>query len=93
MIILKLAAPHLKLALNILLWLLLHCNPGSKTNELRGILSERRKMSHGWLKCLRKTPPKLVLHNNDHYNTQKIENHHYEEPEERDNREFINMQK
>ena len=42
------------------------------TNEVRGILPERRKMPHGWAKCLRKTPPKLVLRNNDLYNTQKI---------------------
>ena len=27
-------------------------------SEVRGILPERRKTSHGWPKCLRKTPPK-----------------------------------
>ena len=26
------------------------------TNEVRGILPERRKMPHGWLKCLGRTP-------------------------------------
>ena len=34
----------------------------------------------------------MVLRNNDLYNTQKIENHHYEELEEKDNRVFFNMQ-
>ena len=52
-------------------------------NEVTGILPEGRKMPHGWPKCLRKTPPKLVLCNNNLYNTQKIESHHYKEPEER----------
>ena len=39
-----------------------------------------------------KPPPKIVLRNNDLYNTQKIEDHHYEKPEEKDNRVFFNMQ-
>ena len=43
-------------------------------------------------KVFAKTPPKLVLDNNDLYNNQ-MENHHYEEPEEKDNRVFINMQR
>ena len=62
------------------------------TNEVRGILPERRKTPNGWPKCLRKTPLKLVPRNNDLYNTQKIENHHYEEPEDKDSRVFFNMQ-
>ena len=33
----------------------------------------------------------LVLCNNNLYNNQ-MENHHYEEPEEKDNRVIINMQ-
>ena len=62
------------------------------TNEVIGILPKRRKMPCGWPKCLRKTPPKLVMRNNDLYNTEKTESHHYEEPEEKDNRVFFNMQ-
>ena len=62
------------------------------TNEVRGILSKRRKMPHGWPKCSRRTPPKIVLRNNDLYNTEKIENHHYKEPQEKGNRVFFNMQ-
>ena len=61
-------------------------------SEVRGILPERRKTPHGWPKCLRKTPPKKILRNNDLYNTQKIENRHYEEPKEKDNKVFFNMQ-
>ena len=60
-------------------------------SEVRGIWPERRKMPCGWPKCLRKIPPKLVMHNSDLYNNQ-MENHHYEEHEEIDNRLFINMQ-
>ena len=59
---------------------------------MKGILPERRKMPCGWPKCLRKTPPKLVLHNNDLYNNQ-MENLHYEEPEEKDNRVNFNTQR
>ena len=62
------------------------------TNEVRGILPERRKLPHGWPKCLKRTPPKLVLRNNNLCNTEKIENHHYEEPQENDNRVFFNIQ-
>ena len=61
-------------------------------NEERGILSERRKMPCGWPKCLGRTPPKMVLRNNDLYNTEKMENHHYEEPQEKGNRVFFNIQ-
>ena len=35
------------------------------TYEVRGILPERRTMPCGWPKCLRKTPPNMVLRNND----------------------------
>ena len=59
-------------------------------SEVRGIMPERRKMPHGWPKCLEKTL-KLVLHNNDLY--KQVENHHYEEPEEKDHRVFVNMQR
>ena len=62
------------------------------TNEVRGILPKRRKMPHGWPKCLRRTPLKMVLRNNDLYNTEKIKNHHYEEPQEKDDRVFFNIQ-
>ena len=60
-------------------------------NEVREILPERRKMPHGWPKYLR-TLPKVVLRNNDQYNTEKIENHHYKEPQEQDNRALFNIQ-
>ena len=62
------------------------------TTVVRGILPKRRKTPHGWPKCLRRTPPKLVLRNNNLYNTEKIENHYYEELQEKDNRVFLNMQ-
>ena len=62
------------------------------TNAVRGILAKRRKMPHGWPKCLGRTPPKMVLRNNDLYNTEKIENHHYKEPQEMDSRVFFNIQ-
>ena len=62
------------------------------TNEIRGILPDRRKTPCGWPKCLGRTPPKLVLRNNDVSNTEKIENHHYEELQEKDNRVFFNIQ-
>ena len=52
-------------------------------SDFRGILLERRKTSHGWPKCLCKTPPKVVLCNNNLY-TNPIEKHQYEEPEEKD---------
>ena len=39
----------------------------------------------------RKNTPKMVLGNNDLYNTEKIENHHYEELQEKDNRLFFNI--
>ena len=41
----------------------------------------------------KKNTPKMVLRNNDLYNTEKIENHHYEEMQERDNRVFFNIKK
>ena len=56
------------------------------TNEVRGILPKRRKMPHGWPKCAGRTPPKMVLRNNDLYNIEKIDNHHYKEPQEKNNR-------
>ena len=49
-------------------------------------------MPCGWPKCLRRTPPKLILRDNDLYNTEKIENHHYKEPQEKGNRVFFNIQ-
>ena len=33
----------------------------------------------------------MVLRNNNLYNTEKIENHHREEPQEKDNRVFFNI--
>ena len=39
-------------------------------------------MPCGWPKCLKRTPPKIALRSNDLYNMQKAENHHYEEPQE-----------
>ena len=56
------------------------------TNEARGILPERRKTPNGLFKCLRRTP----LY--DLYNIEKIENHHYEELQEKYNRVFFNIQ-
>ena len=50
--------------------------------ELRGILPERRKTPHRWPKCLKRTPLKNPLRNNDLYNMRKVDNHHYEEPQE-----------
>ena len=41
---------------------------------------------------MRKKSPKLLLRNNDLYNTKKIENHHYDRPEEKDSRVLFNMQ-
>ena len=43
---------------------------------------------------IKNTPEASPVHNNDsiHLIT-KLENHHYEEPEEKDNRVFINMQR
>ena len=64
--------------------------------EVRGILPVRRKMPHGWPKCLKRTPPKIALRKNDLYKIQKVENHHYEalqEPQEKDkNKVFFKMQ-
>ena len=34
----------------------------------------------------------MVLRNNDLYNTEKIENHHYEELQEKNNRVVFNIQ-
>ena len=39
----------------------------------------------------KKNTPKLVLHNNDLYNNQ-MENHPNEEPEDKDNRVYFNIQ-
>ena len=63
------------------------------TNEVRGILPERRKTPHGWPRCLRRTPPNMVLRNNDLCNiNENIENHHYKELQEEDNTVFFNIQ-
>ena len=40
----------------------------------------------------KKNTPKALLRNNDLYNTEKIENHYYEEPQEKNNRVFFNIQ-
>ena len=50
--------------------------------EVRRILPKRRKMPCGWPKCLKRTTLKIALRNNDLYNMQKVENHHYEEVQE-----------
>ena len=33
-------------------------------------------------KCLKRSPPKIAFQNNDIYNIEKAEDHHYEEPHE-----------
>ena len=63
--------------------------------EVRGILPKKRKIPHGWLKCLKRSPPKITFWKNNIYNMQKEEDHHYEEPQEpqeNNNRVFSNMQ-
>ena len=60
--------------------------------EVRRIMPEKKKMPTGWLKCLKRSHPKITFRNNDIYNTVKTENHHYEKPKGNDNRVFINMQ-
>ena len=52
--------------------------------EIRGILLEKKKTPHGWLACLKKTPPKVAFRNNDIYlvRSSDEDDHNYEEPKE-----------
>ena len=49
-------------------------------NEVWGILSDKRRVPHGWPACLRRQPPRVVFQNNDIY---VIDDEEYEEPRER----------
>ena len=53
--------------------------------EIRGILPVKKKMPHGWLACLKRTPPKVGFQNNDIYVAHtRDEEHHYKEPKEKE---------
>ena len=53
--------------------------------EVRGILPEKKKMSHGWPVCLKRMPPKVGFQNNDIYVVHTSDDeHHYEEPKEKE---------
>ena len=49
-------------------------------NEVQGILSDNRRVPHGWPACLRRQPPRIAFRNNDIY---IIDDKDYEEPRER----------
>ena len=49
-------------------------------NEVQGILSDKRRVPHGWPACLRRQPPRVAFRNNDIY---VVEDEEYEELRER----------
>ena len=51
--------------------------------EIRGILPDKRKVSHGWPACLKRQPPRVAFKNNDIYMINDEEGNNYEEPRER----------
>ena len=58
--------------------------PKPHSIEIRGMTPEKRKVPRGWPACLRRSPPKKTLQNNDIYSTQTDDNvHHYKEPQEK----------
>ena len=62
-------------------------SPKHARPEVRGIIHQIRKKTHVLHKCLRRTPLKIPLRNNDIY-TLTMDNHHYEELNDK---VFINM--
>ena len=52
--------------------------------EVRDILPEKKKMTHGLPVCLKRMPPKVGFQNNDIYMVHiSDKEHHYEEPKEK----------
>ena len=51
--------------------------------EIWGILTEKRRTSHGWPACLKRQPPRVAFRNNDIYIVNGEESDPYEEPKER----------
>ena len=49
-------------------------------NEVRGILPDKRRVTHGWPACLRRQPPRVAFQNNDIY---IVDDEEYKEPMER----------
>ena len=52
----------------------------SHTNEVQGILLDKKRVPHGWPACLRRQPPRVAFRNNDIY---VVEDEDYKEPRER----------
>ena len=51
--------------------------------EILGILLDKKRIPCGWLKCLRKQPPRVAFKNNNIYMINDEESDTYEEPKER----------
>ena len=51
--------------------------------KIRGILLDKRKVSHGWPACLRRLPPRVAFKNNDIYMVNDEEANSYEELKEK----------
>ena len=49
-------------------------------NGIWGVLSDKRRVPHGWPACLRRQPPRVAFQNNDIY---VVDDEEYEEPRER----------
>ena len=64
--------------------------PRPQKPEVRGIIPEKKKVPRGWPACLKRSPPKVVFHNNDIYwkNTESSENL-YKEPNEKETQEYM----
>ena len=51
--------------------------------EIWGILPDKKRLPHGWPKCLKKQPPRVAFKNNDIYMINDEESDTYKEPKER----------
>ena len=48
--------------------------------EIWGILSDKRKVPHGWPACLTRQPPRVAFKNNDIYMIDDEDGNTYDEP-------------